>query len=57
MNKSLIYEYFSVLNDSKDEKYNEFEAYFINFYKFCFELPLKNVIRDAVNFSKNYGST
>ena len=57
MNKSLIYEYFSVFNDSKDEKYNEFEAYFINFYKFCFELPLKNVIRDAGNFSKSYGST
>ena len=57
MNKSLIFKYFKVLKDLKEEKYNEFEVYFNEFYKFCFELPLENVIRDSVNFNKFYGST
>ena len=48
------------LSDKQDFKMNKsliFEVYFNEFYKFCFELPLENVIRDSVNFNKFYGST
>ncbi len=50
VNKNLIFKYFSELNDNNSLKYQQFERYFINFYKFCFELPLENMIREAINF-------
>ena len=56
LNKNLIFKYFNELKDNQSEKYSVFERYFTNFYKFCFELPLKNMIRDAIKF-KDYGST
>ena len=57
LNKNLIYKYFQVLKDSEDAKYSLFEKYFIEFYDFCFELPYENMIRDAIKFKDNYGST
>ena len=56
MNKSLIFKYFDQLDDKETMKYQDFERYLNNFYKFCFELPLENMIREAINF-KDYGST
>ena len=56
MNKSLIIKYFDQLDDKETMKYQDFERYLNNFYKFCFELPLENMIREAINF-KDYGST
>ena len=49
-NKTLILKYFKDLSDSKNEKYGDFESYFSNFYNFCFELPLKNMVREAIKF-------
>ena len=34
----------------KIRKFKDFERYFINFYNFCFELPLDNMIREAIKF-------
>ena len=56
INKSLIIKYFNQLNDKDSQKYLDFERYLNDFYKFCFELSLKNMIREAINF-KDYGST
>ena len=56
INKKLIFKYFEGLNDQDNQRYIEFERYLLNFFKFCFELPLKNMIRDAIKF-KDYGST
>ena len=50
INKKLIFKYFNHLENEKGVKYNDFERYFLNFYKVCFELPLKNMIREAINF-------
>ena len=50
INKNLILKYFNHFNDQKSELYDEFERYFIDFYDFCFELPVNNMIRDAINF-------
>ncbi len=50
INEKLIFKYFKDFDDKKIGKYNDFERYFLNFYKFCFELPLENMIRDAVRF-------
>ena len=50
INEKLIFKYFKDFDDKKIGKYNDFERYFLNFYKFCFELPLENMIRDAVKF-------
>ena len=50
MNESLIFKYFKVFKDKETGKYSDFERYFHDFYKFCFELPLENMIRDAIKF-------
>ena len=50
INEKLIFKYFKDFDDKKIGKYNDFERYFLNFYKFCFELPLENMIIDAVKF-------
>ena len=46
----LISKYFEDLNDEKSEKYKIFKDYFLNFYNFCFDLPLENVISKAELF-------
>ena len=50
LNEKLIIDYFKELKDAKNTKYIDFERYFTNFYNFCFELPLDNMIRDSLNF-------
>ncbi len=50
INEKLIIDYFKDLKDTKNTQYIDFERYFSNFYKFCFELPLDNMIRDSLNF-------
>ena len=50
LNHELVLNYFEVLKDPKDEKYIKFNQYFTNFYNFCFELSLDNMIRDAINY-------
>ena len=56
INKSLIIKYFNQLNDKDSQKYLDFERYLKDFYKFCFELSLENMIREAIKF-KDYGCT
>ena len=50
INHKLISKYFNELGDEKSLKYVHFKKYLSNFYKFCFELSLKNMVRDAVNY-------
>jgi len=57
INEKLINKYFNELNDPKSKKYQDFTDYFNDFYNFCFELPLDNMLRETVNFKKSYGST
>ena len=38
--------YFNSFNDEKNSKLINFAQYFNNFYKFCFELRLDNMIQD-----------
>ena len=50
LNKELVIKYFNELNEPNKDKFIEFDDYFKNFYNFCFELPLDNMIREAINF-------
>ena len=50
MNSNLILKYFKELNTHENERFLKFETYFTNFYEFCFELSLKNMIKDAIKF-------
>ena len=50
INEKLVIDYFKDLKDTKNTKYIDFERYFSNFYNFCFELPLENMIREIINF-------
>ena len=45
----LISKYFFELNDLKSGIYIDFKTYFSNFYDFCFEIPLNNMVREAIN--------
>ena len=50
ISKNLAFKYFKDLDTKEEIKYNEFNHYFIKFYNFCFELPLDNMIREAIKF-------
>jgi hypothetical protein len=50
INHKLISKYFTDLKDPKSDKFLEIESYFIDFYHFCFELPLDNMVREAIKF-------
>ena len=50
LNKKLVTRYFTTLKGENDPKIVDFERYFDKFYKFCFELPLQNMIRETLNF-------
>ncbi len=50
INSSLVLEYFKELDNEKSNKYMFFTSYFNSFYNFCFELSLKNMLRNAINF-------
>ena len=49
-NKKLILKYFNDENMKKSENYELFSEYFLNFFKYCFELPVDIVIEEAINF-------
>ena len=56
VNENLIFKYFNQFKDKDQAKYLDFERYLNDFYKFCFELSLENMIREAIKF-KDYGCT
>ena len=55
INQKLIKQYFESLKSNKIEKIRDFERYFIDFFNFCFELPLNNMLEDTINFKYKYG--
>ena len=57
INENLVFNYFKELNDVKSINYQAFERYFTHFYKFCYEQTSDSMIREALNFKNNYGST
>ena len=58
INEKLILKYFKALDKNENNSnLHEIKSYFLEFYNFCFELPLDNMIRDAIKFKKSYGST
>ena len=50
INFQLISKYFGELNNSKSDEYLFFEEYLVNFYNFCFELPIENMLKEIKNF-------
>ncbi len=50
VNSALIKKYFGTLNGS-DANLAEFNHYLTNFFDFCFELPLDNMLERAINFN------
>ena len=50
INSQLIFKYFGELNNSKSDEYLFFEEYLVNFYNFCFELPIENMLKELKNF-------
>ena len=46
----LIIKYFPKFDDEKGAVFDDFKKYFLKFYNFCFELPLNNLVRDAIKF-------
>ena len=50
VNTTLVKKYFSDLNTKKHTNLTLFIDYFGRFYDFCFELPLNNMLEEAINF-------
>ena len=50
INLDLLRKYFTSINSAESKKLAEFADYFSNFFDFCFELPIDNMIEDAIKF-------
>ncbi len=50
INKELVLKYFSEFEVVKNDDYQLFDQYFVDFYHFCFELDPKTMIKKAIKF-------
>ena len=50
INKDIIFKYFEHLKNQNSHKISIFENYLTNFYDFCFELPIENMVKRSINF-------
>ena len=50
INEKLLKSYFSSLNNHQNEKLGILKDYLHKFFNFCFDKPLDNMIREAINF-------
>ena len=57
INEKMIFKYFKEFDDGKSDNYRDFETYFLKLYNFCFVLSPDNMLREAINFKYNYGSS
>mgnify|MGYP003324105608 CR=1 FL=1 len=57
INEKLIFKYFGELKLNDNVNYFKLEEYLINFYDFCFDISPDSMIRGALEFGENYGST
>ena len=57
IDKTFLKKYFFELNNIDAIEFNDFRQYFLDFYNYCFEIPLESVLKDIKNFKFNYGSS
>ncbi len=57
INSNLVKKYFDSLDSKDNTKLSLFIRYLLNFFNFCFEKPLDNMVEHCKNFEFNYGST
>ena len=57
INIQILYKYFEINTDNNDLNYKNLDDYFVEFFTFCFELPIDNMLNNLKNFKYNYGST
>ena len=50
IDKNILKKHLEFTEENKDDITDKLAVYFEKFYKFCFELPLGNMIRDTLNF-------
>ena len=50
INEKLLKSYFNSLNNHQNEKLSILKDYLHKFFNFCFDKPLDNMIREAINF-------
>ena len=50
LNYKLISKYFEEFKSQESIIYKEFEAYFLDFYNYCFEQSLDNMLNNGINF-------
>ncbi len=51
LNYNLVLKYFNTLSEKKESNYDQFEAYFVRFYNFCFDQTCKNMLKELKNFN------
>ena len=56
INEKIISEYLNQKNQKKVENLKDIMNYFNDFFNFCFELPIDNMLKDLKKF-KHYGSS
>ena len=54
INYNLVCQYFDNFEDQNSDLYRDFELYFLEFYNFCFELPVENMVFRSIEFINKY---
>ena len=50
INKNIILKYFDCLKSKKNNEITQLMSYFTNFFQFCFEISLNNMIKEIYKF-------
>lgn len=50
INHAVLKKYFTTLNEKNVAQIRLLDAYLIKFYKYCFEIPCKSMLKDVLNF-------
>tara|TARA_B100001057_G_C22812924_1_gene936201 strand:+ start:1453 stop:1956 length:504 start_codon:yes stop_codon:yes gene_type:complete len=50
INSELIKKYFNLFKNKENSNLSQFIDYFLNFYNFCFEIPLNSMVEDSIKF-------
>ena len=56
INRKIVQEYLNQKNQIKAENLKDIDKYFINFFNFCFEIPIGSMLKEIKKF-KYYGSS
>jgi cytochrome b pre-mRNA-processing protein 3 len=50
INSELLIKYFKEIKSPKSSEFKNIKIYLTNFFHFCFDMPMKNMVKDCIKF-------